>query len=61
MLSPTTTRFKMLDDYTFDDPSRRYNSSREEVYEGTLDAEGNVNVKAKLPISGSSGVLKANL
>ena len=31
----TTTRFKMLDDYTFDDPSRRYNSSREEIYEGT--------------------------
>ncbi|MBT6179337.1 MAG: hypothetical protein HOI23_18975, partial [Deltaproteobacteria bacterium] len=61
-LSPTTTRFAKLSDYTFDDPSRRYRSDRKEIYEGTLDAKGNLNVKAKLPISGNpSGMLKANL
>lgn len=62
MLSPTTTRFAKLSDYNFDDPSRRYKSSREEIYQGTLDAKGNLNVKADLPVAGKpSGMLKANL
>ena len=61
-LRATTTRFAHFDDYTFDDPTRRYSGKREEIYQGLLDAKGNLEFKTEMPVNGTpSGMLKASV
>lgn len=43
-LSPRPTTFPKLADYTFDDPTGRFEFERQEIFRGTLDAEGKVDV-----------------
>ena len=55
------TSFKAYPGYIFDDPSRKFSSSDQEVYSGELSEEGNVNFSFNANIENQpSGMLKAS-
>jgi uncharacterized protein YfaS (alpha-2-macroglobulin family) len=45
-LSPARTSFAGLPEYVFDDPTRRFDTERQKVFEGSLDETGRVRVDA---------------
>lgn len=62
LLKPTKTNFKGYPNFTFDDQAKDFYSSREIVYEGRVNSEGNA--KINLDLSGTSdapGALNAML
>ncbi|MEC9465247.1 MAG: MG2 domain-containing protein, partial [Myxococcota bacterium] len=61
-LRSATTRFSKFSEFVFDDPTRRYQSEREAIYSGKLDQDGNLDLEAKLDVSGNpSGMLRADI
>ncbi len=47
-LSPAPTSFARYEDYTFDDPTRRYDTERQTIFEGLLDETGTAQVSASV-------------
>lgn len=61
-LSKVYTQFKDYGQYIFNNPATEFSSSRKEVFDGTLDADGNAVFSLKLPESGNApGMLQANI
>lgn len=61
-LSKVYTQFKNYGQYIFNNPATEFSSSRKEVFDGTLDADGNATFSLKLPESGNApGMLQANI
>ncbi len=59
--SPRATAFKGFPDYTFDDPSRAFTPSVEDIFSGYLDDEGKTTIQTSLEGSRNSpGMLTAN-
>ncbi|OAQ42266.1 hypothetical protein A5893_03910 [Pedobacter psychrophilus] len=59
-LSPSTTTFKNLENYTFDDPTTAFQTESKTVFEGNLDENGQATIDANLSATESApGVLKA--
>jgi len=60
-LIPIKTRFDRNSDYRFDDPARKFNSEDTTIFEGELDAKGNVEFEANLrPATPAPGMLTAS-
>lgn len=61
-LSPARTRFERFEEYVFDDPTRKYETERQKVFEGSLDASGQVRVDAAVAAEAlAPGKLRADL
>ncbi|MDR0937789.1 MAG: alpha-2-macroglobulin [Mediterranea sp.] len=61
-LTRANTQFKNYNQYLFNNPATDFTSTKEEVYDGSLDAGGKANVVLKLPESGNApGMLNATL
>lgn len=61
-LSKATTQFTNYSQYIFDNPATQFTTSKTEVFNGTLDAQGNVNFTLKLPeAKNAPGMLRANI
>ncbi len=61
-LSPARTSFKRFEEYAFDDPTRKYETERQKIFEGSLDETGKVRVDAA--VAGEAlapGKLRADL
>ncbi len=59
-LKPAPTRFDRYSDFSFDDPTAQWSSETQELFRGTLDADGQVDVEAQIDVSdGAPGLLKA--
>ena len=57
----SSTTFKKFPEYTFDDPTRKFESEEITVFDGKIDSEGNASVYTNLRISDEApGMLKAN-
>ncbi len=62
VLNRTHTRFDRYGNYTFNDPASDFESSKQQVYKGTLDKEGKTTFSLHLPqASNAPGMLLANL
>ncbi len=60
-LSSRPTRFDRYAEYVFDDPTRRYETERQTVFDGTLDATGRARVDATVTTGGAApGMLRAD-
>lgn len=60
LLARAPTVFDQYPGYTFDDPSREFDSESQVLFEGTTDATGHAVVSGKLEVSGEpSGLLNA--
>ncbi|MBN1499910.1 MAG: hypothetical protein JW982_07140, partial [Spirochaetes bacterium] len=60
-LSPRTTTFSRYKDYTFDDFTRSFSSSKIQVFSGNLDATGNTSFNLSIPVDKNPpGMLDAN-
>ena len=60
-LSSRKTTFDRFAEYTFDDPTRRYDTERQTVFEGALDASGRATVQATVDAGGDApGMLRAD-
>ena len=61
-LSPARTTFKRYEDYAFDDPTRRYETERQMIFEGTLDEAGRARVDTTVAAeTAAPGKLRADL
>lgn len=61
-LSKTTVQFPAYSQYIFNDPATEFSSSKTDVFDGTLDAQGNVRFDLKIPDSENApGLLRASL
>jgi uncharacterized protein YfaS (alpha-2-macroglobulin family) len=61
-LSPAHTSFKRFDEYVFDDPTRKYETERQQIFEGTLDETGKARVEATVEAETvAPGKLRADL
>lgn len=61
-LVQTTTKFDGYSQYHFDDPSRRFNSSEQEIFDGSLDADGKASFMTDISVSDvAPGMLRANM
>lgn len=59
-LSEGKTAFESFPDFVFDDPSKRFESEEQKVFDGELDDEGLATVEPEIKInSGAPGMLKA--
>jgi len=59
-LVPRRTSFTRYGDYIFDDPVREFTSENQEVFRGTLDADGNAEFTKRLTVNRSAkGLLSA--
>lgn len=58
-LSPMTTRFDGFDGYVFDDPSRVFRADEQEVWSGTLGADGTAQFQRPLQAPQAPGMLSA--
>ncbi|MBN2353829.1 MAG: alpha-2-macroglobulin [Spirochaetales bacterium] len=59
--APRVTAFKGFPDFTFDDPSRAFTPSVEDIYDGSLDENGKAVIQTSLEGSRNSpGMLTAN-
>ncbi len=57
---PATTQFKSFPNFSFDDPSKEFSASTEEVFSGRLDSEGNATLSINtVPGENAPGVLRA--
>ncbi len=57
---PATTQFKGYPNFSFDDPSKEFSATTEEIFSGRLDSEGNAKVSMNTDIGENApGVLKA--
>ncbi|MEJ7645057.1 MAG: MG2 domain-containing protein [Chryseolinea sp.] len=60
ILTKGETKFERYKDYTFDDPSRDFNSEAQTIFEGVTDDEGHANINATLETTEAApGVLNA--
>ncbi|MCU4176811.1 alpha-2-macroglobulin family protein [Carboxylicivirga sp. N1Y90] len=60
-LNQSRTSFKRYTDYTFDDPSRRFNSEEILVFDGKLNELGEANIDANIDVKEAApGMLKAS-
>ncbi len=61
-LSPARTSFKRFEEYVFDDPTRKYETERQKIFEGTLDATGHARIDASVEAEAlAPGKLRADL
>ena len=61
-LSPARTSFKRFEEYVFDDPTRKYETERQKIFEGNLDETGKAKVDAQLQTEAvAPGKLRADL
>lgn len=59
-LKSVPTKFKKFNDYVFDDPTRRFDSEEQTMFEGRLNDQGVANVAAKIYANDAApGMLKA--
>ena len=47
-LSPARTSFKRFEGYAFDDPTRKYETERQKIFEGNLDETGHARIDASI-------------
>ncbi len=60
-LSARPTRFERYDEFVFDDPTRRYATERQTVFDGSLDASGRARVDTRVTTGGAApGMLRAD-
>ena len=60
-LASRPTTFERWSEYVFDDPTRRYDTERQTVFEGTLDASGRATIDATVDAGeGAPGMLRAD-
>ncbi|NDV81488.1 alpha-2-macroglobulin [Bacteroides sp. 51] len=61
-LSKVYTQFKSYDNYIFNDPATDFAASDIQVFDGTLNGEGNASLTIKVPeASNAPGMLRANI
>jgi hypothetical protein len=61
-LSPARTRFERFEEYAFDDPTRKYETERQKIFEGNLDARGEARIDASVAAEAvAPGKLRADL
>ena len=61
-LSPARTSFKRFEEYVFDDPTRKYETERQKIFEGNLDETGKARVDARVESEAvAPGKLRADL
>ncbi len=61
-LKPAPTRFERYKDFTFDDPTRRFESTEQVVFEGILNQEGSVSFSWRVPpVHNAPGMLRGML
>lgn len=61
-LSGGNTNFKGYDGFVFDDPSKRFSTGEEMIFDGKLDETGNSTISPKINIGkGAPGMLNASL
>ncbi|MDR3194197.1 MAG: alpha-2-macroglobulin, partial [Tannerella sp.] len=61
-LSKTSTQFKGYENYLFNNPATEFTSNTLEIFEGTLDGEGEATFQLQPPAAeGAPGMLQANL
>ena len=61
-LSPARTSFKRFEEYVFDDPTRKYDTERQKIFEGRLDETGHARVDAAVTAEAvAPGKLRADL
>ena len=61
-LSKVNTQFKNYERYLFNNPATEFSTSRQEVYNATLDATGNATITLPLPEAGNApGMLRADI
>lgn len=53
-LSPTQTKFKKFSEFSFDDPSARFEADSEVLFKGQLDEEGNATFEGEPNFNGTS-------
>lgn len=59
-LNKGVTKFDKYSEYSFEDPSREFNSETQQIFDGFTDESGNATVNASLSASGEApGVLEA--
>src|SRR5690606_20548166 len=58
-LTGGTTRFDGFDDYVFDDPSRELRPADQEIFSGTLGADGSTRFEKALSVPQAPGMLNA--
>jgi uncharacterized protein YfaS (alpha-2-macroglobulin family) len=60
-LSSTSTTFKGFEKYNFDDPTKKFETEEQEVFDGNVDESGQANIDAGIQVSGAApGMLRAN-
>lgn len=61
-LSKVYTQFKSFDKYIFNNPATDFSSSDVQVFDGTLNSEGNANLTISVPEAANApGMLRANI
>ncbi|OQX98554.1 MAG: hypothetical protein B6I24_05040 [Bacteroidetes bacterium 4572_128] len=61
VLKSYKTEFKTHKDFSFDDPVRKFNSEKQNLFNSKIDEEGNAKIFSKISVKNSSpGMLKAN-
>ncbi|HKZ32062.1 MAG TPA: MG2 domain-containing protein [Vicinamibacteria bacterium] len=61
-LSPARTSFKRFEEYAFDDPTRKYETERQKIFEGNLDETGLARIDASVAAEAvAPGKLRADL
>lgn len=61
VFAPISTRFPGFADFIFDDPTRKYQSRPETLYEGTLDEKGQLKIQADIKTNNPApGMLRAS-
>lgn len=62
VLNKTTTRFKGYGKYIFNSPATKFSSSTTQIFDGTLDGNGDANFSMKIPpAKNAPGMLNANI
>ena len=61
-LTPARTSFKRFEEYVFDDPTRKYQTERQKIFEGNLDETGHARIDAAVQAEAlAPGKLRADL
>ena len=61
-LSAARTSFKRFEEYAFDDPTRKYETERQKIFEGSLDESGHARIDAAVAAEAlAPGKLRADL
>jgi uncharacterized protein YfaS (alpha-2-macroglobulin family) len=60
-LTSTPTSFPKYKDYTFDDPTKKFDSEEQTLFDGKIDGNGKAKISSEINVEGSSpGMLQAN-